>query len=156
MTKIKNLAELLNAENINSSIIDLDNFIGELCGYGDEMEVLSEPQKIFRFNQNLEREVNNGGFNQYFSNSSGEYAQETILSLKTIGAYKTASIVQMAIAQFPGSIVPKDSDVRREIVEKIEESADEIWNDLDQLFFLYEDDLNSLNIEYVKKNKDFF
>ncbi len=156
MTKIENLIELLKADNINSSIIELDNFIGEVCSYGDEMDKLSEPQKLFYINQNLEREVNNGGFNQFFINSSGNYAHETILSLKAIGANKTASIVQKAIDQFPDKTVPKDRDKRVEIVEQIEEVADEVWNELDREFLKYEDDLNTLNIAYIKEHKDFF
>ncbi|MES1217912.1 MAG: DMP19 family protein [Bacteroidota bacterium] len=156
MTKIKNLDELLNADNINHSIIELDNFIGDICDYGDEMDKLSEPQKLFYINQNLEREVNNGGFNQFFINSSGNYAHETIISLKAIGADKTAAIVQKAIDQFPDKIVPKDREERTGIVEQIEEVADKIWSELNKSFFKYEDDLNTLNIEYIKKHKDSF
>jgi len=156
MTHIDNLEELLNSDDTNSSIIDLDNFIGELCDYGDNMDVLSEPQKNFYLNQNLEREINNGGFNQYFINSSGDYAHETIQSLKLIGANHTADILQKAIDQFPDKKVPKDRDERIEIVEKIEETANEVWEDLDQKFFEYVDDLNALNIEYVRRNKEHF
>ncbi len=156
MTKISNLDGLLNADNINASIIELDNFIGDVCNYGDEMDKLTEPQKLFYLNQNLEREVNNGGFNQYFVNSIGDFAQETIWSLKGIGADKTAAILQKAIDQFPGKTVPKDRDERIKIIEQIEEAANEVWQELDQMFFKYEDDLNKLNIEYVKKHKIFF
>jgi len=156
MTKIKNLDELLNSDDSNRSIIELDNFIGELCDYGDNFSKLTDQQKLFYLNQNLEREINNGGFNQYFINSSGDNAHETILSLKAIGADKTADILQKAIDQFPDKTVPKDRDKRTEIVEQIEEVADEVWNDLDQKFYQYEDNLNALNIEYIKKHTDFF
>ena len=156
MTKIKNLDKLLNSDDSTGSIIELDNFIGKLCDYGDDFSKLTDHQKQFYLNQNLEREINNGGFNQYFINSSGDNAHETILSLKAIGANKTADILQEAINQFPDKIVPKDRDERTEIVEEIEEIADEVWDDLDQKFYEYEDDLNSLNLEYIKKNRDFF
>jgi hypothetical protein len=156
MTKIPNLDTLLNSEDINGSIIELDNFIGELCDYGDDFSKLTDHQKLFYLNQNLEREINNGGFNQYFCNSSGDNAHETSLSLKAIGADTTADILQKAIDQFPNKTVPKDRDERTEIVEQIEEVADEVWGELDEKFFEYEDDLNTLNIKYVKKYKDFF
>jgi hypothetical protein len=112
MTKIKNLDELLNSEDSNGSIIELDNFIGELCDYGDDFSKLTDQQKLFYLNQNLEREINNGGFNQYFCNSSGDNTHETIISLKAIGADKTAEILQRAIDQFPNKTVPKDRDER--------------------------------------------
>ena len=156
MTKIKNLDALLNSDDSNKSIIELDNFIGKLCDYGDDYSKLTDQQKLFYLNQNLEREINNGGFNQYFCNSSGDNSHETILSLKAIGADQTADILQKAIDQFPNKSIPKDRDERTELVEQIEDTANEVWEELDEMFFEYEDDLNTLNIEYVKKNKDFF
>jgi hypothetical protein len=156
MARIKDLDKLLNSKNVNGSIIELDNFIGKECNYGDELGKLTEPQKLFYLNQNLEREVNNGGFNQYFLNSSGNYAHETILSLAAIGATKTAKILGRAIDQFPGKNVPNDRNERNVILEQIEDEANKVWNELDKEFFEYEDDLNTLNIEYVKVNKQFF
>lgn len=156
MGRIKDLDKLLNSKDLNGSIIELDNFIGEECNYGDEMEELTEPQRLFYLNQNLEREVNNGGFNQYFLNSSGDYAHETILSLTAIGAAKTVKILERAIGQFPQKNVPKERSERIAILEQIEDEANKVWNELDQEFFAYEDDLNTLNIEYVKVNRHFF
>ena len=49
-----------------------------------------------------------------------------------------------------------DDGIWIEILEQIEETADVVWEDLDQKFFSYEDDLNTLNIEFVRKNKDKF
>lgn len=156
MTKIKNLEELLNSDDSTESIIELDNFIGELCNYGDDFSTLTSQQKLFYLNQNLEREINNGGFNQYFINSSGNSAHETVLSLKAIGADKTADILQKAIDQFPNKTVPKDRNERIETVVQIEEAADEVWDKLNYKFYEYEDNLNTLNMEYVRKHKDFF
>ncbi|HMC84595.1 MAG TPA: DMP19 family protein [Chitinophagaceae bacterium] len=156
MTKTPNLDSLLSSDDVNASIIELDNFIGELCDYGDDYNNLTEQQRLFYLNQNLEREINNGGFEQYFRNSSGDNAHETILSLKAIGAYKTADILQQAIDQFPNKQVSKVREERIKSIEQIEEVVNEVWNKLGQKFFKYEDDLNALNIAYVKKYKDFF
>ena len=156
MNKIDNIDKLLNADDKNDSIIKLDNYICELCAWGENIDGLSDPQRTFYFNQNLEREINNGGFNQYFVNSSGQFAHETLLSLKAIGANKTADILQSAIDQFPDKNVPKDSDTRQECVEQIEDTANEIWDELDQKFYEYQDDLESFNLDFVKKYKDDF
>lgn len=155
MEKI-NIDKLLTSDNKNDSIIALDNFISDLCDYGDSVDKLTDPQKQFFYNQSLEREINNGGFNQYFVNSSGDFAHETISSLKAIGANKTADILQEAINQFPDKKVPKDRDTRIETVEQIQDNAQEVWEGLDQIFFEYQDDLNSLNLDFVKKHKDNF
>jgi len=147
---------LLAADDVNSSIIEIDNFVCELCSWGNGIDKLTEYQKSFYFNQNLEREINNGGFNQYFYNSSGNFAHDTVISLKEINANKTADILQEAINQFPDSIVPKNRDERQTLLEEMGETANDIFETLDQKFFLYEDDLNTLNIDYIRKNKNMF
>ena len=156
MTRINNLETLLSSDDTNESIIELDNFISELCSYGENMDKLTEPQKQFYYNQCLEREINNGGFNQYFINSSGDFAHQTIQSLIAIGANTTADILQKAINQFPDKKVPQDRDERIEIVEQIEETATEIWEELDEKVFDYEDDLNTLNLSFVRQHKSDF
>ncbi len=153
MTRIDNLETLLSSDDTNGSIIELDNFIGDLCSYGDEMDNLTEPQKQFYYNQCIEREINNGGFNQYFINSSGDFAHQTIQSLTAIGATTTADILQKAIEQFPDKKVPQDKDERIELVEQIEETANEVWEELDQKFFEYADDLNTLNLNFIRQHK---
>jgi len=45
----------------------------------------------------LEAEVNNGGFQQYFWNSAGDHADVALKSLKKIGAYQTATLLEEAI-----------------------------------------------------------
>jgi uncharacterized membrane protein YjjP (DUF1212 family) len=45
------LQKLLASDDINNSIIELDNFICELCAWGDSLDKLTEQQKNFYFNQ---------------------------------------------------------------------------------------------------------
>ena len=45
----------------------------------------------------LEREVNNGGYDQFFANSSRQFAPTIVDSLRRIGCMKAASITQKAI-----------------------------------------------------------
>lgn len=155
ISRMANLQQLLKADTINNSIIQIDNFIGKVCDYGDHMERLSESQRLFYINQNLEREVNNGGFNQYFINSSGEYAHETVLALKAIGAVKTANILQQAIDRFPNSKVPKNRKSRITLVRKIDPEIS-IWDDVESKFMDYEEDLNALNLEFIEKHASEF
>lgn len=149
--KKPDIDSLLSLPDTNNAIIEIDNYVSSLCSWGDAIDRLTEPQRIFYFNQNLEREINNGGFNQYFYNSSGDFSHETLTSLRTIGAEKTANILQHAIDQFPNSIVPKDRSERQEILDQIEDKAGHVWENLDQAFYKYEANLNDLNIEYVKQ-----
>ena len=80
-----------------SSIIEFDNYIGELCDYGNSIESLNESQKLFYLNQNLEREVNNGGF--YQLGRDYDYVHKC----------KVADIyVRLLCEKFPESVTVKD------------------------------------------------
>jgi hypothetical protein len=48
----------------------------------------------------LDNEVLNGGFHQYFWNSSGDFALMTLEGLERLGAPKHAAVLQSAIATF--------------------------------------------------------
>src|SRR5258708_4119290 len=70
----------------------------EMTKFGKEDFALqSFPQKIFSGVWTVESEVNNGGFAQYFLNSSAETAAFVGEALDTIGAPKTADICRRAI-----------------------------------------------------------
>ena len=88
--------------------------------------------------------------------NSGDFTHETITSLRKINAIKTADILQQAIEQFPKFTVPKDRAKRQEVLEQIEGAANEVWEQLDQAFYKYEENLNDLNLEYIKQNRSSF
>ena len=58
----------------------------------EDFSAQSIPQKVFSSIWALEAEVNNGGFSQYFFNSSGETAEFVAEALDTIGASNTAAM----------------------------------------------------------------
>ena len=58
---------------------------------------LPEKEKVVYTIAVLDMEINNGGFNQYFINGYGQFAKETIESLKTISAFKASEILTKAL-----------------------------------------------------------
>jgi hypothetical protein len=151
-----NINKLINSDDINGSIVKVDDYVCNLCEFGVKLDLLSDPQKIFYYIQSCRRELNSGGFSQFYYNPSGDFAHETYYSLRITGAYKTADIVRRANDQFPVRVVPKDRSERQKILEQIHDSSNEVWKDLDQRFLAYEEDLNTFNFEFIKKNKHFF
>ena len=91
----------------------------------------------------LEAEVNNGGFHQYFYNSAGDHTAETIQALEAIGALHMTDIVRRAAAMFPGGMPPKDCFTRQDILLKLFSDATG-FQDLDDEFYAYPDDLAAL------------
>jgi Domain of unknown function (DUF4375) len=59
-----------------------------------DYDKLSTPEQVFLLIWELESEVNNDGFHQYFHNSSGALV---VSALKTVGAEAIADIAQRAL-----------------------------------------------------------
>jgi hypothetical protein len=75
-------------------------------------------QQVIELIESLEREVDDGGFHQFFYNSAGDNTVEIIQALEKIGAHATADIVIRAAAKFPGEMPPKDRFARQDILLK--------------------------------------
>ena len=114
---------------------------------------LTAPEQVFVAVWTLEADVNNGGFDQYYLNSSGDYAWHAPAALRAIGAEKTASIAEEANAPFGPDGPPPDRDARLAAIDKLPEQVDELWNDCDQAFYAYPDDLTALLSAYVQTHK---
>lgn len=99
----------------------------------------------------LEADVNNGGFNQYFWNSSGDFANQVVTSLHKIEAVETADIVKAALANFPRSTPPTNRDERQNILETLEESGTLKLDSLDAEFYECPCDLIELMYQYISE-----
>jgi hypothetical protein len=80
-------------------------------------------------------EVNNGGFSQYFFNSSGDRTENAVAALTAIGALDAADVMREAIALFPGGDVPTDCQERRVLLGKAGEEVDALWENQDAEFW---------------------
>jgi len=77
-------------------------------------EGLSHPKKLYFALGCLEGELYNGGFHQYFFNSSGSYYAYAEEALITIGAFQTLELLQQAkVALFSSGPVPVSTTERR-------------------------------------------
>ena len=90
-------SEILNStpeDNLEQTIFDnIYDIIGN--DYKNELtniQKLSKGQQAFWSTWILEGEVNNGGFNQFYFNPSGQYAEMSEIGFKTIGAEKHADL----------------------------------------------------------------
>jgi hypothetical protein len=119
-----------------------------------EFDQLTEPEKVFMAVWELEAEVNNGGFDQYYWNSSGDIAYFASTALDAIGATKAAQLVREANSVFPNSQPPKDRTSRQQLVDKARDTLPERLNDFDQRFFEYPDDLTELLYDFVVAHRN--
>jgi hypothetical protein len=116
----------------------------------------SLPQKVFTAIWEVEAEVNNGGFSQYFLNSSAESAAFVGQALETIGASKTADICRRAtLAAFPNGLPATPEEISSTAADFSEETLEKL-EPLDQEFFAYPNNLTDLLFAYVSKHPEEF
>jgi hypothetical protein len=119
-------------------------------------QTLSEAEQTFQYVDELESQVNNGGFQLFFYNYSGDFSLETLVALETIGATKTTEMLRKAIQLFPAPGVAMDTQMRRGILDKIDKSILEQWYHLDDEYFQCEDNIEELLLKFVRENKEAF
>lgn len=112
---------------------------------------LTKPQKVYYCVWQLNVEVRNGGFSQYFFNSFGKYAKLTIKALRKLGAAETATIVEQAVAIFGSSGPAQNRDERQEQLASVFASNEINLSNLDDQFYENNDDLSLKLTELVKQ-----
>ena len=97
----------------------------------------------------LDSEVNNGGFSQYFWNTEGQFAANTLEVLKRIGAKETASLLGRAVKLYGA---PPSGDVEEwyDRLEKVESEHADVLEDLDEHFYEVLDDLPVLLMNHLQ------
>ena len=141
--------------NKNTALIDLSE--SERTKFGKEdFSAQSFPQRVFSAIWAAESEINNGGFAQYFQNTSCETAPFVVEAFEAIGAPRTADICRRAIAaafpdglpSTPEAISSAAADFTDDITEQLEA--------LDSEFFQYPHNLTDLLFTFVSKHPEEF
>ena len=153
----KNTEKILQTKIGQDAIIEIGKLLAQI--FYKNHEKLTLPERNIAYILELERDVNNDGFDGYFHNIPGNFTKETLNALKIIGSKTFLKIFENAVNRFPDGIVPIDRFERQDILLKLlNKNGDymDLWNDLDKEFYKYEEDIYTLMIDYIKNNiKDF-
>lgn len=112
---------------------------------------LSVEERVILAVEALERAVNNGGYDQFFSNSSREYCPIIVSSLERIGCHKTAEIARealnaagvSAIAGQAGSMIGAEAELNTEALERC-----------DDLYYNSGEDIAGHLFDFIKAHRD--
>lgn len=122
----------------------------------EEFAQQSVPQRVFTAIWEVESEVNNGGFAQYFSNDSAESVPFVVEALEVIGAPKTASICSSAILSgFPDGLPSTIEDIQSAAADFTDEILGKL-SSLDEEFLAYPHNLTRLLFAFVSAHPDEF
>lgn len=112
---------------------------------------LTDEERLVLAVMALTREVNNGGYNQFFVNSSRRFAPTIVDSLRQIGCVTCADITEKAIqaAKFdvasPDSILEED-DARDAILDACDQDFYQLTDIDDKLFAFVEANQNQIQL----------
>jgi hypothetical protein len=101
----------------------------------------------------LEREVNNGGYNQFFINSSNEFTGIVEEALRAIGCPKTAEITHQAIAalKVQGTLTPDNVAAAAADAEDV---LLEALGGCDDRYFANDEPIADKLFAWIKANRD--
>lgn len=149
------IAEILAIQDPTQFAIALSNLVFDAAEKRG-VENLTEAELTAFVVDGAEREVANGGFSQFYFNSAGDQARETVEALHRIGAHTMAEIVEKANAAFGEHGPNSDRDKRQEQLDEIGDASEKLWYDLDGEWNDYPDDITTLMRKYVQENRAAF
>jgi hypothetical protein len=144
------IGKILEIKNDNEKIVALHSFCNQ------HYKNWTETEKLINAVLDMESEVMNGGFHQYFQNSAGDQWQEALTGLGKIGAAKAAELLTKALTVFAESRPPVVREERQKIANELSQERVSFLDSLDQDFYKYEDKILSLVITYAERNRSDF
>jgi hypothetical protein len=147
------IKDILDLEDDTQFCIALSDFV-----FSKDIDFtdLTQSEQIVYCVDDLEREINNGGFEQFFLNSAGDHIYQTLQALENIGAVRTLQLVQRAIKIFPDSGPSPIRDIRVKQLREINDDVKNYLNELDEEFMKYPDNLAMLIRCFVNTNQNEF
>jgi hypothetical protein len=140
------MADLLREGDTELNIEVASRLLDEL--YSTGLGAMTETERNVTLVNELQGEVFNGGFHQYFANSSGNCASRVLAASRAIDP-ELSKIVERALAQFPNSNPSEDRATRNEQMASLANEWD-AWSDLDDEF--YKLPLDERVTRYIRAN----
>jgi hypothetical protein len=101
----------------------------------------------------LRMEVDNGGFDQYFFNSSGDRAYAVVAALERIGAPRAADIARRSLTVFPRSAPARVREERWEQTDAWTQADKDLLWALGKELFESSEDLDPLVAAYARAHR---
>jgi hypothetical protein len=102
------------------------------------LEKLTPAERTVTLLSQANFEIECGGISQYFYNSAGGCAAETVAALKEVGAARAGAALQSALALFPAGASSMNRDrhfeVLRQVSDKLNELSSEFYNESPDVF----------------------
>lgn len=118
-----------------------------------EKQEPSAAERVILSVEAIEREVNNGGFNQFFVNSSNEFTPYIVESFRSIGCPLTAELCQKAIDLLNVTDL-FDFDALEDAACEADDELMEQFNDLDDIYYAGAEEPIAVKLfDFIKRNR---
>lgn len=124
--------------------------------FGEGISSLSPAQQTFLLVWCFSGEIDNGGFEQFFSNSMGDESLPTVHALHDVGAHESARLLQRANDMFGPGGPPTDFDERNEALSNLDDESQLILELINQEYFLTREDHLLLLEQFVANHQNAF
>lgn len=143
------IKEIIESKQGEAAVMAIDEILCPI--YDGDCQDLTEYELNFCYIEELERQINSGGFNSYFYYSYGDYALETIKALEAIASTVFTSILKEAVVVFADNYTAAEEE-RSELIDDNEDMYNEKWNKLDDRFYKYSEKIHEFLLSYVAQN----
>lgn len=136
---------------VDSLVIAFEQALDQKAAREGDASLCAEERIVLAI-EALEREVNNGGYFQFFQNPSREYASIVVDALSRIGCPQTAAITQTAVDALHLPQLTDDAICSVLDDEDVQSELDEC----DDAYYKAGEDIDDLLFAFIRKNKDRF
>jgi hypothetical protein len=124
---------------------------GIQCKSSQRSQRLTEEERVVLAVRGLEREVNNGGYDQFFRNASRKFVPIIVQSLERIGCIRTANITQRAIKALRVSALTASRIAG--VMQRKNEERDRELEECDQVFYRTPQGIAKRLHAFIKANR---
>ena len=129
------------------------NIYGSLSEYEASLERFSRPQRLLNALHWYIAEVNNGGHEQFYSNSTGIVWPDALAAFEAIGVPDGAEILRESAQRLGGAPAREQDERNRQLAQRAPD-----FGDLDDRFYTLQGqvDLNARMLEYARSQPGAF
>lgn len=144
---IQQLIAMKDSHRVDSLVLAVEQALGSK----PEAE-LSEPEHVVLAVEAMEREVNNGGYEQFFGNSSREFTGFLVRALELIGCPKVAAISADAIAVLE---LPEQfhADTVERVASELSEESRERLGGCDSRYYANDESIEQRLFAYIEEHQ---
>ncbi len=150
-------SKIISRTDQSQLVCDLYDVICTKCENGEKIDELNGIERYFYLAKTFDIIMNAGGISEFYKNSVGNFANETVDVLLELGLDVLALILDKGNSIFRNGIVPENEEERLLQMHEVDEN-DIMWlfDNLDYEYSMYHEDLDNVCLEYVITHKEAF